>query len=436
MNEQKILFSDINEKNLNQIINSLRFENNTNKNLFNQVNNMLTDIKNEGLKAILKYTEKYDGVTLDPKSIKITNQEIRNAYKNVSKKQIQAIKTLKSRIELIENKILQKVGGEISNKDGVQITNKLSPIDSVGCYVPGGKAVYPSSVIMTVIPAKIAGVPRIAICSPPTKNKSIDPLLIVAADICGVNEIYKIGGVQAIGLMAYGTENVKPVDKIVGPGNAYVSEAKKQVSQFISIDCPAGPSEILILADDSAIPKWVARDLIAQAEHGETSVCGLLTTSTQLANKVEKELMNLIKVVPRSEYVKKSILNNGFILTSKKLNVLIDFINLFSPEHLMLITKKTQNILSKIRSAGLILLGNFTPVAASDYGLGSNHVLPTSGTAKTYSGLSVLDFIKRINIIKSNQNALKNIKNLIEIMAKSEDLPNHYLSIKERWSEK
>ena len=228
MNEQKILFSDINEKNLNQIINSLRFENNTNKNLFNQVNNMLTDIKNEGLKAILKYTEKYDGVTLDPKSIKITNQEIKNAYKNVSKKQIQAIKTLKSRIELIENKILQKVGGEISNKDGVQITNKLSPIDSVGCYIPGGEAVYPSSVIMTVIPAKIAGVPRITICSPPTKNKSIDPLLIVAADICGVNEIYKIGGVQAIGLMSYGIENIKPVDKIVGPGNAYVSEAKKQ----------------------------------------------------------------------------------------------------------------------------------------------------------------------------------------------------------------
>ena len=249
-------------------------------------------------------------------------------------------------------------------------------------------------------------------------------------------QTYKIGGVQAIGLMAYGTENVKPVDKIVGPGNAYVSEAKKQISQFISIDCPAGPSEILILADDSAIPKWVTRDLIAQAEHGETSICGLLTTSTQLANKVEKELMNLIKVVPRSEYVKKAILNNGFILTSKKLNVLIDFINLFSPEHLMLITKKTQNILPKIRSAGLILLGNFTPVAASDYGLGSNHVLPTSGTAKTYSGLSVLDFIKRINIIKSNQKALKNIKNLIEIMAKSEDLPNHYLSIKERWSEK
>jgi histidinol dehydrogenase len=286
---------------------------------------------------------------------------------------------------------------------------------------------------MTVTPAKVAGVPRVVVCSPPTENGNIHPLILVAADICGVDEIYKIGGVQAVAALAYGTETIARVKKIVGPGSKYVTAAKVMVSQDIAIDMPAGPSEVLVLADETANPKLVAADMISQAEHGADSVAGLATTSTKIVSEVLEWLEKLIHDSERSEIIQEALSRFGFILTCESDDELVEVANAFAPEHLEIVTQKSMEIAKQITTAGLILLGSYSPVALSDYASGTNHVLPTGGFGNAFSGLSVLDFTRRINIVKSSKAGLKNVKSALKAITEAERLPNHYKAVEARF---
>jgi histidinol dehydrogenase len=308
----------------------------------------------------------------------------------------------------------------------VKVVASYRPLDSVGCYVPGGRAVYPSSVLMNVVPAQVAGVDRIVICSPPSKSKTVHPLILVAAKLCGVTEVYRVGGAQAVAALAYGTETIKPVQKIVGPGSAYVAAAKAIVSDRVAIDLPAGPSEVLIIADATANPRNVAMDIISQAEHGEDSIAGVVTTSKSLAQQVAGHLRQALSSVERSDTITQSLTSNGFILVCDSLNLAVEFANEFAPEHLEIITRNANAVAKESRGAGLILLGNYSPVAASDYMVGTNHVLPTGGAAKVHSGLSVLDFVRRVNIVHCSRNGLKSLVPPLKTLALAEGLPNHY----------
>ncbi|MGH9878556.1 MAG: histidinol dehydrogenase, partial [Nitrososphaerales archaeon] len=290
----------------------------------------------------------------------------------------------------------------------------------------------PSTVIMCAVPAKVAGVRRIIVCTPPTKDGGIDPLTLVAADLCGVNEIYRVGGAQSIAAMAYGTETIKPVSKIVGPGGTFVTIAKVLASSKVSIDMLAGPTELLVLADESADPKSLALDIIAQSEHSADTFCGLVTTSKKLADNVANELSNGITSIDRAEIVSRSLEQNGFIAMCKNCNDAVRFTNELAPEHLQVITKDARRLVSKIESAGVILVGEYTSSAASDYAFGSNHVLPTLAFARSRASLSSLDFVKLVSVVESSKAGLKKIAGLVKLMSESEDLPNHYKAIKAR----
>ncbi|MEM3722458.1 MAG: histidinol dehydrogenase, partial [Candidatus Bathyarchaeia archaeon] len=306
------------------------------------------------------------------------------------------------------------------------------PIQRVGCYVPGGKAAYPSTLLMTVIPALVAGVPNIAVCSPPNRNGLLNPLTLVAADICGVNEIYKVGGPQAIAAMAYGTETVKPVDKIVGPGNIYVAIAKRLVSRNVAIDFPAGPSELLVLADENANPRFVALDMCAQAEHGPDSTVGLITTSRKLAEKTISELEDIAKSTPRSSIVTEALSNNGFVVVCDTVDEMVDLANAFAPEHVEVMLKNPEDAVKRLNAAGIVLVGQYTPASLSDYYGGTNHVLPTGGVGRIFSGLSSLDFVKRIAIVKGSRKGLSKAYEYIRILSKAEGLPAHFRAVEER----
>lgn len=397
------------------------------------VRKIIEDVKKNGDKSVLEYTKKLDDVILTKDTMKISSEEIKNAYSQVSKQQISSIKFAKSRIEKFEKNILKSITPPFIEEKGIKINQKIVPIDSVGCYVPGGKAVYASSLLMTVIPAKIAGVNRIVVTSPPSKNGNVSPLLIVAADICGVNEFYKIGGSQAIAALAYGTESLKSVDKIVGPGNIYVTSAKLIVSGIVNIDLPAGPSELLIIADESANADFVARDLISQAEHRYDSVAGLITDSLMLVQNVKKILIDSVDNLERGNIVKESFSENGFIVLCKNKDQMIEFANLFAAEHLEIMTNNPDIIANKITSAGLILLGSYSPSAATDYCVGTNHVLPTGGFARASSGLSSLDFVKRIDVVECSKVGLNLIRKSISVLALSEGLVNHSSAVEERF---
>lgn len=398
------------------------------------VRKIIKDVKKYGNKAVIEYTQKLDDVTLTKNTMQISSEDIKNAYSQVSKKQISAIKFAKSRIEKFEKAIMNSTKSPIIEEKGIKINQRIIPIDSVGCYVPGGNAVYVSSLLMTVIPAKVAGVNRIVVTSPPSKNGNISPILIVAADICGVNELYKIGGSQAIATLAYGTESLKSVDKIVGPGNIYVTAAKLIVSGVVNIDLPAGPSELLILADKSANAKFVARDLISQAEHRYDSVAGLITDSPLLVQNVKKLLNDYLINLERTDIVGSSLFENGFIVLCKNINQMIKFANVFAAEHLEIMTKNHNSISKKITSAGLILLGSYSPSAATDYCVGTNHVLPTGGFARASSGLSSLDFVKRIDVVECSKTGLSLLRESTSILALSEGLVNHSSAIEERYN--
>jgi len=391
---------------------------------------IMDDVTKYGDKALIDYTFKFDGVKLD--SITVTSKEIDNAHLLISKEQLRALKEIKRRLEKAEKAVINRLGKIEVSFDGTKISKLLKPVESVGCYVPGGRARYPSTMIMCAVPAKVAGVRRIVACTPPTKDGTVDPLTLVAADLCGVNEIYKVGGAQSIAAMAYGTQTIKPVSKIVGPGGTFVTIAKVLASSKVSIDMLAGPTELLVLADESADPKSLALDIISQAEHSADTFCGLVTCSKKLAENVTTELSNAINSIDRSDMVSKSLEQNGFIALCKNYNDAVMFTNELAPEHLQVVTKDARRLSSKIESAGLILVGEYTPSAASDYCFGSNHVLPTLAFARSRASLSSLDFVKLVSVVESNKAGLKKIAGMVKLMSEAEDLPNHYKAIKAR----
>ena len=386
-------------------------------------------MRENGDQALIAYTKKVDLIDLDVNSLKITEKDIQRAYSKVSKDRVLAIRYAKKRIENFQKAVLKRLNFTWSDRSkGVKIRNVVRPIESVGCYVPGGDYPYPSSLLMSVIPAKVAHVPRIVVCSPPKKNQMVDPLVLVAADICGINEIYQIGGAQAISALAYGTKTINPVKKIVGPGNKYVTTAKILVSKEIAIDMPAGPSELAILADDSANPSFIALDLISQLEHSKDSISCLITNSIKIANEVVLELERHIL-----ENRLKVNFEKCYIIVYKSISDAIDFVNNFAPEHLEIMCKNADNLISKISSAGLILVGPYTPVSASDYCLGTNHILPTGGFAKIHSSLSAIDFVKRVSIVKCDKKSLRKMTKPVSILANSEGFSNHALALEKRF---
>jgi histidinol dehydrogenase len=310
----------------------------------------------------------------------------------------------------------------------------LKPVASVGCYIPGGNARYPSTVIMCAVPAKAAGVKRVVATSPPRKDGTIDPLTLVAADICGIDEFYKIGGAHGIAALAYGTQSVKPVSKIVGPGGMFVTAAKLIASGSVSTDMVAGPTELLIYADATADPRLVAADLISQSEHSTDTVCGLVTTSEKMASQVQEYVQSMIEKISRSDIVKSSLENNGFVAICRNENACMDFVNEFAPEHLEIMSKNADSVAKKIDSAGLVLIGQYAPSSASDYSFGSNHVLPTLGFGKSRASLSVLDFVKLVNKVKATKAGLAKVERAVK-EATAEGLLNHYEAVRARKDE-
>lgn len=396
------------------------------------VSEILLDVqKNPQDSTIIKYEKKDGKLKANLKSIRVTKSEIKNAYSKVTKDQIDAIKLAKKRLEKTELAIKNKLEKFIIKTDGIKIIKRFVPIESVGCYIPGGEARYPSTVIMSVIPAKVAGVKKIVAVSPPDKNGQIDPLTLVAADICGVDEFFK-AGVAGIAALAYGSKSIPKVDKIVGPGGQFITIAKYLVSETVSIDMVAGPTELAIIADSFADPNLIASDLISQAEHGPASMCCLITTSIRLKNTVMDSLQKQISKIQRREFVKASLKNNGFIAVCKNESEVIEFANKLAPEHLEIITKNPQLIAEKIRSAGLVLIGKATPSSASDYLLGSNHILPTNGFARTRGSLGILDFMKIQNQVETSTTELRKISKYMKALTTAEGLPNHYEAVRTR----
>ncbi|HVE37087.1 MAG TPA: histidinol dehydrogenase [Nitrososphaeraceae archaeon] len=396
------------------------------------VEKIINDVIKFGDSAILKYTKKYDKVKID--SITVDKAELKKAYKEVTANQLSSLKKSKKLLEKNEKMLLKRLTGIISSENGVRIERALKPIESVGCYVPGGRARYPSTLMMCVVPAVIAGVNRISVVSPPMKDGSIDPVTLVAADICGIDKVYRIGGAQAVAALAYGTRTIKKVDKIVGPGGLFVNIAKFLVSNKIGIDMIAGPTELLIYADSRSDPRYVVKDLISQAEHSPDTICGVVTTSESLVNKLVNEIKNTLNSsLSRLEIVSSSLRKNGFIALCKNEDDGISFINELAPEHLEIISENPDRIASKINTAGIVLLGKFSPSSASDYCLGSNHVLPTIEFGKSKSSLSVLDFVKLVNHITVTKMGLQSVQKYIKELAFAEGLPNHYYAVEERF---
>jgi histidinol dehydrogenase len=394
------------------------------------VESIIKNVQKNGDVAIRKYEKKFTGANIS--SLRVSKAEIKNAYLKISKIELDALRLAKTRLVKTESRIRSLLKDVTVSSDGIKISKEFIPIESVGCYVPGGLARYPSSVIMSVVPAKIAGVKRIVVVSPPNSHGKIDPLTIVAADICGADEIYKTGGVQSIAALSFGTKSISKVDKIVGPGGAFVTAAKYAVSVQTGIDMLAGPTELGIIADNSANPKFIALDLISQAEHSGDTFCYFITTSEKLARSVNDIISELVPKIQRSDFVKTSLKNNGFIGICKTNPEMIKLANILAPEHLQIMTKNSESFAAKITSPGLILLGNDTPSSASDYLLGSNHVLPTSGFGKIRGSLSVLDFIKVSTLVTSSKSSLSKISKHLEVLTKAEGLSNHYEAVRGR----
>ena len=396
------------------------------------VEKIIKDVIKFGDNALIKYTKKYDNVKID--SILVDKAELRKAYKEVTTNQLNSLKKSKKLLERNEKMLLERLTGIILSQDGVRIEKVLKPIDSVGCYVPGGRARYPSTLMMCVVPAIIAGVNRISVVSPPMKDGRIDPVTLVAADICDIDEVYRVGGAQAVAALAYGTKTISKVDKIVGPGGLFVNIAKFLVSNKIAIDMIAGPTELLIYADSKSDPKFVVKDLISQAEHSTDTICGVVTTSESLASKLVSEITKTLNSsLPRLEIVSRSLKKNGFIALCKNDEDVISFINELAPEHLEILSENSIKISSKVKTAGIVLLGKYSPSSASDYCLGSNHVLPTTEFGKSKSSLSVLDFVKLVNHITVTRIGLQSVQKYIKELAFAEGLPNHYYAVQERF---
>ncbi|MBE5964764.1 MAG: histidinol dehydrogenase [Lachnospira sp.] len=396
------------------------------------VADILSNVKANGDAAVFEYTKKFDGFDLNESNIVVTKEEIEEAYAVIDKDLLEIIR--KAIVNIRDYHIKQKQYSWFdSTENGTILGQKVTPIEKVGVYVPGGKAVYPSSVLMNILPAKVAGVKTIQMTTPPSKDGKVNPGTLVAAVEAGVDVIYKVGGAQAIAALAYGTKSIPKVDKIVGPGNIFVALAKKAVYGFVNIDSIAGPSEILVIADETANARYIAADLLSQAEHDEMASAILVTTSSELANKVSAEVEAFTKELSKKEIIEKSLENYGYILVVKDMQEAIDVANEIASEHLEIVTKDPFNVMTKIKNAGAIFLGEYSSEPLGDYFAGPNHVLPTNGTAKFFSPLSVDDFIKKSSIIYYSKEALEPIHKDIESFANAEGLTAHANSIKVRF---
>ena len=397
------------------------------------VNEIIENVRTNKNQAVFEYTKKFDGADINESNIRVSDEEIKEAYELVNPDLLAVIR--KALVNIREYHQKQVQNSWFTSKDGIILGQKVTALAVAGVYVPGGKAVYPSSVLMNVLPAKVAGVEKIIMCTPCGKDGKVYPSTLVAAKEAGVDEIYKVGGAQAIAAMAFGTESIPKVDKIVGPGNIYVALAKKAVFGYVCIDTIAGPSEILVLADETANPRFVAADLLSQAEHDEMASAILITTSEELANKVSEEVDGFVKELSRKEIMQKSLDNYGYILVADNMDDAISAVNDIASEHMEICCRDPFHIMTKIRNAGAIFIGEYSSEPLGDYFAGPNHVLPTNGTAKFFSPLSVDDFIKKSSIISYSKDALMKVHKDIEQFAECEQLTAHANSIKVRFED-
>ncbi len=396
---------------------------------------IIENVKQRKEEALFEYSLKFDKCVITKENFRVTREEIDEAYKSLDEHFIQVMKNSATNIREYHEK--QKRNSWFDAKaDGTILGQKITPMQTVGVYVPGGKAAYPSTTLMNVVPAKVAGVPNIVMTTPAGADGRVNPATLAAADIAGVDTIFKVGGAQAIAAMAYGTEMIPKVDKIVGPGNIFVALAKRAVYGHVSIDSIAGPSEILVLADESANPRYVAADLLSQAEHDELASAILITTSMELAKKVEEEINQFVNVLERREIIRKSLDNYGYILVAPDMDMAIDTANDIASEHLEILTKNPFDTMTRIRNAGAIFLGEYSSEPLGDYYAGPNHVLPTNGTAKFFSPLNVDDYVKKSSIISYSREALEKVHQDIELFAEKEGLTAHANSIRVRFDGK
>ncbi|MDY6046366.1 MAG: histidinol dehydrogenase [Anaerobutyricum sp.] len=425
----------VNKENTKNILNDLLKRSPNNYDAYaGKVQVILDDVKEKGDEALFGYTEKFDQCHLTADTVQVTKEEIQAAYEKVDDSLVDIIRKALVNIRTYHEKQKQYSWFD-SQPNGTILGQKVTALSSVGVYVPGGKAAYPSSVLMNIVPAKVAGVEKIVMVTPPDKNGEVTPATLVAANEAGATHVYKVGGAQAIAALAYGTESIEKVDKIVGPGNIYVALAKKAVYGHVSIDSIAGPSEILVLADETANPRYVAADLLSQAEHDELASAILVTTCPELAKKVEEEIEGFLQTLSRSDIIRKSLDNFGYILVADTMEDAIDITNEIASEHLEVVTKDPFQIMTKIKNAGAIFLGSYSSEPLGDYFAGPNHVLPTNGTAKFFSPLSVDDFIKKSSIIYYSREALQPLHDDIETFAKAERLTAHANSIAVRFEQ-
>ena len=395
---------------------------------------ILAKVKSEGDEALFAYTKQFDKVEINKDTIRVTEEEIKEAYDTIDPALLDVIRKALVNIRTYHEKQIQN-SWFTSTTNGAILGQKVTPLNRVGVYVPGGKAVYPSSVLMNIVPAKVAGVPHIVMTTPPGKDGKVCASTLVAAREAGADEIYKVGGAQAVGALAYGTESIPKVDKIVGPGNIFVALAKKAVYGYVSIDSIAGPSEILVLADETANPRYVAADLLSQAEHDELACAILITTSREFADKVDQEVKGFVEVLSRKEIIQKSLDNFGYILIAEDMDEAIEAANEIAPEHMEIVTANPFEDMMKVKNAGAIFIGEYSSEPLGDYFAGPNHVLPTNGTAKFFSALSVDDFIKKSSIVYYSKAALRDIHKDIVQFATSEQLTAHANSIAVRFEE-
>jgi histidinol dehydrogenase len=395
------------------------------------VKSILLAVKKDGDTALRQYTKKFDHVDLN--LIRVDDDVINNSLKNLDDKLIKALEKAANNIAKFHK---AQIPDEwmIEVDDGVVAGQIIRPLDSVGCYIPGGRAVYPSTILMTVIPAKIAGVSRIICCTPPQSDGSVNDVVLAAAKVAGATEIYKVGGAQAVAAMAYGTETIPKVDKIVGPGNIFVTAAKKLVYGDVDIDFPAGPSEVLIIADETGNPDYIAIDMMAQAEHDPNAACVLVTTSETLGLKVDQIINEQSVQMKRNKIITESLEKYGLIIIAPSIDEAIKFSNKYAPEHLIIMTENPEEVVKNITNAGSIFLGELTPVSAGDYGSGTNHVLPTSGCARMYSGLSAESFIKKPTVQRLNDKGVINLNEMVTTLAEYEGLYAHAESFKKRFN--
>lgn len=416
---------------IRKLIGQLRSKQTHPKKVETQVRSILHQVKRQGDRALIRYTLKFDGYRIRQSGLRVSPSRIREAYKKASRSDIQHLRRAAKRIRDFHQH--QKMKSWTVEYNGARLGQLIRPLDTVGIYVPGGKAAYPSSVLMNAIPAWVAGVSRIVMCSPTPRGET-NPYVLIAADIVGVREIYTVGGAQAIGALAYGTSTIPKVDKIVGPGNQYVAVAKRMVMGVAGIDMFAGPSEIVVIADDSAKPNFIAADLLSQAEHDEDAMSILVTTSTRLIQSVQDAMEHQIKVLPRRAIIKTSLRRFGMIIHVKSLKQAIEVANLISPEHLELAVQRPNRLLPLVQHAGAVFLGHYTTESLGDYVAGPNHVLPTGGTARFASPLSTEDFLKKTSLISFTKKGLMKVRKTVVRIALMEGLQAHAQAVEERLS--